>query len=198
MITTYTKRGHCPFTVELECAKLPDILHLRKMMQRACDTAESPGDCLFFDSIVKQLETCLPASDHLNEASPLPGENESLTDYRDRVAKTRMSAENVNTDPTVLHEQVTEKPLSFAEEVAEALQDVEGHHICSEECFATSFEYVVNECLLSDGEVVDTSKPFSCEGMAEEYKRLVDCKSKSKSKVYYEVVPVNTDSKGEE
>jgi len=134
MITTYTKRGHCPFVIELECPTLPDILHLRKMMQRARDTAEAPGDCLFFDGIVKQLETCIPTSDRLSKASPLPGENESLPDYRDRMAKVHMSAQNdVQKPTTVLHEQVTESPLelaskvtpSFADEVAEALQDEE-------------------------------------------------------------------------
>ncbi len=109
MITTYTKRGPCPFTLELECATLPDILQLRKLMEGARDAADDPGGCLFFDSIVKQLEMCLPTNDRLTKASPLPGENKSLGAYRDRMAEMNMPERHRST-VSVVHEDTTVEP----------------------------------------------------------------------------------------
>lgn len=136
MIRTKISRGHSAFKLELSCPELPDILELRKMMLSARDTADTPAGSLFFDSLVKQLERCLPVSDHLNEAESIPGENESPEQYRERMSEKlrQASVGNDRGKGVVLHEQVSETIPLVDDTVTADDKQAECCGDCSGEC----------------------------------------------------------------
>lgn len=63
MIKTNVKKGHCALALEIVCEEVPDLLHAREMMQHARDTALTPAITMFFGSLVRQIELCLPVTD---------------------------------------------------------------------------------------------------------------------------------------